>query len=615
MDSRSVIAQGPRSIGAGSVRDSHLSTGDLYQTIYQGDVYQSVPDGSVVAPSSVDDAAAMLFAPSPPGTGGGRPAEWLRPDALVAPVQPRTETDELVQWCLSGHVPLSRLVLGAGGQGKTLLARQVCAELTGRHGWLAGFVEPPPMRSRAAGGPGQPPDWRRWAEILTAVATLPTLRVPALLVVDYAESSAGPLSALLRAAARTCAASTGTAAKGQEEAGWARILMLARHDHGWWDELTVSHPLHGWVDLWPVRLRCLTEDMHPDKVTTVWRGAVRSFAARARQNGLAAVPADAVKHAVPGQQRFETTLDLYADALVYALGSGTRRSRPRRAVRAGPPAGDPLARLLVHEDKQVRATLLAHDVRVAAEQQARAVAVVILRPAGELDEARRALHADSQLAGLGEQTIQALAAALGRLYPSADGGFWRGPTPDRLADAYILRLAEQCPSDKDWLRFLAAVAPGDSPAADGHVTMVLLRCLSSPRAAELYPRAVTRIRAFRPSLARSMERLSAALAEDGSWPDATVAAEKATNLYRELADADPDTYCPDLARSLHTLGTHLADAGQIDGLTPLEEAVRLYRRLAADTPAYRTALAVVLDDYSARLLQAADRLQTRRRPG
>ena len=56
-------------------------------------------------------------------------------------------------------------------------------------------------------------------------------------------------------------------------------------------------------------------------------------------------------------------------------------------------------------------------------------------------------------------------------------------------------------------------------------------------------------------------------------------------ISRELAAAIPDRYRPDLARSLNSLGVQLSELGRpADALPPAQEAVVIYRELAAAIP-------------------------------
>jgi hypothetical protein len=116
------------------------------------------------------------------------------------------ELGELESWCLDGGGAALRLVLGAGGAGKTRLAAEACVRLVG-HGWQAGLADP--------NTPGEPGDR---AVLAFDRATL--------LVVDDADLHAPLLQALVRALGYW-----------PPDAPPVRLLLLARHSAGWWDTL------------------------------------------------------------------------------------------------------------------------------------------------------------------------------------------------------------------------------------------------------------------------------------------------------------------------------------------------------------------------------------------
>jgi tetratricopeptide (TPR) repeat protein len=124
--------------------------------------------------------------------------------------------------------------------------------------------------------------------------------------------------------------------------------------------------------------------------------------------------------------------------------------------------------------------------------------------------------------------------------------------------------------------------------------------------------------AYEPDLATSLNNLSAILADAGRHDEALAAAEEAVSACRRLAAADPAAYEADLATSLNNLSAEvirrqetllasldslwdvLALAAQHkEALEPIEEAVAIYRRLAAANPAvYELGLAASLNNLS-----------------
>jgi hypothetical protein len=109
--------------------------------------------------------------------------------------------------------------------------------------------------------------------------------------------------------------------------------------------------------------------------------------------------------------------------------------------------------------------------------------------------------------------------------------------------------------------------------------------------------------AFQPDLAMSLGNLSNGLAGLGRREDALATAEEATDIYRELARARPDAFRPDLATALSNLTGRLADLGRReDALAAVEESVAIRRELARARPdAFRPDLAGALSNLTAAL--------------
>ncbi|GAA4253693.1 P-loop NTPase [Dactylosporangium darangshiense] len=100
-------------------------------------------------------------------------------------------------------------------------------------------------------------------------------------------------------------------------------------------------------------------------------------------------------------------------------------------------------------------------------------------------------------------------------------------------------------------------------------------------------------------------RLTTAGDRDG----ALVLITEAVDLHRQLADANPDAFLPDLATSLHNLSNAQSDVGdRAAALTSITEAVELHRRLADANPdALVPGLAASLNSLSNRQGEVGDR--------
>ncbi len=120
--------------------------------------------------------------------------------------------------------------------------------------------------------------------------------------------------------------------------------------------------------------------------------------------------------------------------------------------------------------------------------------------------------------------------------------------------------------------------------------------------------------AYRPNLAGSLNNLAAHLSEQGdaaSRAEALDCAREAVAVYRELAQAQPAAYRPDLAMSLNNLAAHLSEQGdaasRAEALDCAREAVAVYRELAQAQPAaYRPNLALSLNNLANRLSERGD---------
>ncbi|HMR50535.1 MAG TPA: tetratricopeptide repeat protein [Arachnia sp.] len=112
-----------------------------------------------------------------------------------------------------------------------------------------------------------------------------------------------------------------------------------------------------------------------------------------------------------------------------------------------------------------------------------------------------------------------------------------------------------------------------------------------------------------PTRAEALHNYAARLAEVGQRNEALEPAREAVNLYRDLAEANPAAYIPDLAMSLNTYAIRLAEVGQRnEALHPTQEAVNLYRDLAkTNQAAYTPDLAASLNNYANILAEVGQR--------
>ncbi|MFF5263299.1 serine/threonine-protein kinase [Actinomadura viridis] len=103
---------------------------------------------------------------------------------------------------------------------------------------------------------------------------------------------------------------------------------------------------------------------------------------------------------------------------------------------------------------------------------------------------------------------------------------------------------------------------------------------------------------YAPDLARSLSNLGNTLWRLGRHDEGLPVEQEVVDIRRRLAEADPDRYLPDLATSLHNVGFTFGRLGRHAEALPVEQdAVAIYRELAeADPDRYLPDLAVSLNN-------------------
>ena len=133
--------------------------------------------------------------------------------------------------------------------------------------------------------------------------------------------------------------------------------------------------------------------------------------------------------------------------------------------------------------------------------------------------------------------------------------------------------------------------------------------VAARKAVELY-RGLAEVSpaAYTPNLAMSLNNLAKCLSAVGDRDEALVAAREAVELRRALAEDSPAAYTPNLATSLNNLANILLGVGDREGaLGAAHEAVDLYRGLAEDSPAaYTPRLAASLNNLATFLLKVGE---------
>jgi tetratricopeptide (TPR) repeat protein len=590
-------------------------------------------DDLVAPPATLTAARRMMFGSSRPAPMGRSPLRWLSADAGIVAAHPRADVEELLDWVENPDGLLVRLVVGAGGQGKTVLGRLVCRAVEGR-GHLAGFVRLPPPSWRGAGADvgGQLAGlgWaKRWAEVISAaLASTVMSDGPVLMVIDYAENHVEAIGDLLSQIV--------AAPDGVERTGRLRVLLLARHTHGWWERLCSEHPDHTWVDPDPIRLEALTTELTPDEGASVWAGALTAFAGRAVPDPAeAASTATHLLSRAPAPPVAATTLDLFAAALLLVLdhleqvpGDSTVGDR------------DPLTGVLDHEATMLTSILVAAGASLDRRQVQNAMIVAYLTSPPDADTAAAALRAAPALAGVSGPDITRTADALSAVYPDPDGQRWVAPTPDRLPDTHLLRLLQDAASDADAIALINDWTSTTPDAQAGTLMARLTRALSTPGAQHYHPRGLSRLSdaVQHLVLTRDLTYLMAAIDldplvhrsvieqaianlshQDAGRVDAqlrrlgfaTTRTDIAVALSERLMQHWNTTAAPrtnpdptaDRAGDLSLYATRLAQVGRREAaLGPAEEATGIYRGLAEANPAaHQPDLAMSLNNLGIRL--------------
>lgn len=372
------------------------------------------------------------------------PGKLLDPVTEIVPFRGREDLLlRLQSWCEADDFA-ARLIVGPGGQGKTRLARELCHRLR-RSGWVAGFVHE-----------------RTSPEV---VRRLTDTREPVLLVVDASESREDQIIAFIESAWRR-----------PENSRAIRLLMLARTDGDWWDQLRrkMPEPLRfvvceklppleqdqpGRRDAYQAALGAFTDWLAEEKPGTDWP----RIASQLVQPDLA--------HAEDS-----SVLTLHMAALNELLQAGPGEQSD--GIR-------PEDVLLDHEEQywgENKERLEIRDLR-------RAIAAAALCGAGDDREAVSLLAGLHVLRQWKRAERVQLANLIQRLYPPSSGQFWGYLQPDRVGEHLIRRVTKGEPGFAD--DAMAAASAAQREHAKAVCFRIGARCEEdrSPEARQWYARA------------------------------------------------------------------------------------------------------------------------------
>ena len=509
---------------------------------------------------------------------------------------------------------------GPGRAGKTRLVTQFAVK--GPPSWAAGWLHP----GRGA----------------TALAAIQACGDPALILIDNADTSPDTAALL-------------TSLAGTPRAVRVRVLLITRSA----DALVqvtgqLPEPAQWIIAQENLPVATIGPFGSADDHARWYGEAVRAYAAARRTP-----PPDLPDVTATGRTATtdEPMLTIQAQALLAVLE--TERRRPLHPATQALPFNQVAEALFAHEQRrwqQVARQSAWGLTDLTAPTQERVIAALMLSGAAGEPEAVTALRAVPELANADAERIVRIARWAFHLYPP-------GPIrikPDMLAEWFLITQLTSAPgltshlndvarSHIPTLLILLAHASDHMPAAirlytqliqtdpaglaaDGANAALTARTgrplLDAALAALVTgtswsPDVLTNLERHLPQgtmprtqaavsavsveharetgtsedLAKALLRYGASLRDLGRHQDALAAQEEALGLYRELAAANP-AHQPNLARALNSYGASLRDLGRHqDALAAQEEALGLYRELAAANPAHQPNLAMTLTNY------------------
>ncbi|HEY8138878.1 MAG TPA: tetratricopeptide repeat protein, partial [Methylocystis sp.] len=555
---------------------------------------------------------------------------------------------EMRGWLASGAIVSLRVLIGAGGRGKTRLALEF-ARIISMEGWLAGFVE-------------QTEFDRFRSQQNVAVWGWDT---PTLIIVDYAASRAEQLQAWLRELV------DGSQAAGRPR---LRILLIERQAQraiGWLSTVVG----HGSDDTSRAAI-ALLDPPEPMELPAIDDLSVRH---RIFTTLLDKAPGDLKAPPLGVDAEFDRLLrdEKWAGDPLFLMMAGLVAGERGVAAALSLSRSDLALNIGGRELDRIGKIAAAHGVdaqhRSLPGALARHIAVLTTLVQGlALQAARSLVEGESRRLG-SPAPVSATLDALGDALPSQSAHSGIAPIlPDIVGEAAILLWLGDDGPIKRWGLSPAECIAAAARVSLSNVSQVLVRTAQDfaaggrvepvnwldglvsasdadigalmqiadtlpqqtlvlrERAADLHARIADRLRAFlraqedapppssgdvsllgrlrrvvtlalggktpptaeseemagvRNLLAASLNNLGVTLGNLGRREEALDAAREAVDIRRRLAAARPDAFLPDLAGSLNNLGGRLGDLGRREeALEAAREAVEIYRRLAAARP-------------------------------
>jgi tetratricopeptide (TPR) repeat protein len=518
-----------------------------------------------------------------------------------------------------GRRALGRLVHAAAGLGKTRALIEIAEDLTGKHGWLAGFV---PRDIRGAG--------RELAESALERLILGGGEAAGLmLIVDYAESRQGDVVWLAEKLLRRA----DTIAKP------SRLVLLSRGSGVWWKELLLKN--QSLQELCSLGGDRFDEYRIPEDIAVRDRRALFDASAHAFEAYQSAIavptgvpaPADALWHALETNSDYDRPLALQIAALLHVAGADPAGEQQKIAGL--------LERILGLEydywDKALKITGQPNWQQAIRNGVAQ---VTLLGGIGGAERSQALIERDPLFQQARDIDSPRVLDALTRLFPAENGGLV-ALEPDLVGEHHILTTLS------DALVNSAMVFAGDDREHRQQIVTVLNRATRSEhgnladRAVHQFRRLIAeqaaalggdlikvaletpgRLLDLCPALEGHLDKFDRdALREiDAALPLQSLAlmdlslavAERRANALRELVasldtasamgDERREAILSGFAARVGTLGSRLSDLGRREeALAATQEAVDIRRRLAATRPdAFLPDLAMSLNNLGNR---------------
>ncbi len=147
----------------------------------------------------------------------------------------------------------------------------------------------------------------------------------------------------------------------------------------------------------------------------------------------------------------------------------------------------------------------------------------------------------------------------------------------RQVEEWVLKVYQALEDRRDLLKLWALIWHLSLPSADRTVLWRGVREIIDQKRVDLAEDEAER--------AEALLNLGVTLSALGRHEEAFKATEEAVEIYRELAQKNPDSFRPDLAMALTGLGAHLYTLDRYEeALEATREAVEIYRELADKNP-------------------------------